>query len=278
MQLIDGRKIRDTILASLKDRIAALSHTALFCDVLVGNDPASAQYVSMKEKTAENIGIYTHHAAFPDTITTEELIAEIQKISQIQYMSGLIIQLPLPAHIDTKRVLDSVPASIDVDATSAETSEKFYANNPTYIFPTAAAVVEIIDSLGIDLAGKNVAMVGQGLLVGKPVSHILKNKGVNLSVADNSTTNLAEILANADIVLSATGQAGLIKSDMLKQDVILIDAGTSESNGAISGDVDQSDIEKVAGVFSPVPGGVGPVTVAMLMQNVVISAERKSAI
>ena len=116
------------------------------------------------------------------------------------------------------------------------------------------------------------------MLVGKPVSHILKNKGVNLSVADNSTTNLAEILANADIVISATGQAGLIKSDMLKQDVILIDAGTSESNGAISGDVDQSDIEKVAGVFSPVPGGVGPVTVAMLMQNVVISAERKSAI
>ena len=138
--------------------------------------------------------------------------------------------------------------------------------------------MEIIDSLGIDLAGKNVAMVGQGMLVGKPVSHILKNKGVNLSVADNSTTNLAEILANADIVISATGQAGLIKSDMLKQDVILIDAGTSESNGAISGDVDQSDIEKVAGVFSPVPGGVGPVTVAMLMQNVVISAERKSAI
>ena len=278
MQLIDGRKIRNTILATLKDRIAALPHTPLFCDVLVGNDPASAQYVSMKERTAENIGIYTHHAAFPDTITTDELVAEIKKISEIQYMSGLIVQLPLPAHIDTKRVLDAVPASIDVDATSSETSEKFYTNNPTFVFPTAAAVVEIIDSLGINLSGKKVAMIGQGILVGKPVSHILKSRGVDLSVADNSTKNLPEILGGADIVISATGQVGLIKSHMLKKDVILIDAGTSESNGSIAGDVDQTGIESVVSMFSPVPGGVGPVTVAMLMQNVVISAERKNAI
>lgn len=274
MQIIDGRKIRDEILGALKMRIAALPFAPIFCDVLVGNDPASLQYVQMKNRTAENVGIKTYPAMFPESITTDELIFEIKKISEIPHMAGLIVQLPLPEHIDTKRVLDSVPVSIDVDAISSDASEKFYANNPVFIFPTASAVIKILESLNLNLLEKKVVMVGQGMLVGKPVAHLLQNIGVSVSVIDTETQNKNELLKSADIIISATGEANLIKGDVLKGGVVLIDAGTSESNGGISGDVDRESVENIASVLSPVPGGVGPVTVAMLMQNVVISAEQ----
>jgi methylenetetrahydrofolate dehydrogenase (NADP+)/methenyltetrahydrofolate cyclohydrolase len=275
MQIIDGRKIRDQILVDLKSRIASLSFKPVFCDVLVGDNSASTQYVKMKEKTAEALGIKTYPAVFSESITTEDLITEIQKIAQVSNMSGLIIQLPLPSHIDTKRVLNSVPQEIDVDSISITSSEKFYSNEPVFVFPTAAAVMEIIDSLNININDKKIVMVGKGMLVGLPVAHLLKNKGASVFSIDSSTENLRDVLHDADLVISATGQAGLIKGEMLKQGVVIIDAGTSESNGGISGDVDRPSVENIASALSPVPGGVGPVTVAMLMQNVVISAERK---
>ncbi len=277
MQIIDGRKIRNDILIGLQARVARLPYTPVFCDVLVGDNPASLQYVKMKEQTAQSLGIKTHPAKFLENITTDELIAEIKKISEIPHMSGLIIQLPLPEHIDARRVLDAVPEAIDVDATSARVSEKFYTNEPIFIFPTASAVMAILETLGIDLITKNVVMVGQGMLVGKPVTHILQTHGVNVIIVDNSTPDTETILKNADVIISATGQAGLIEGEMLADGVVLIDAGASESNGGILGDVDRESVEHIASVLSPVPGGVGPVTVAMLMQNVVISAERKTA-
>ncbi len=276
MQLIDGRKIRDEILAMLKTRIANLSFSPIFCDVLVGNNSESIQYVKMKERVAEGLGIKTHPAVFPENITTEELIIEIKKISEIPNMSGLIVQLPLPSHIDTQRVLDSVLTNIDVDAISTEISEKFYSNNPAFVFPTASAVLKILESLNLNLKEKKVVMVGQGMLVGKPVTHLLKNLGVSVAVVDSSTQNSVEIFKTADVLISAIGQAGMIKGEMLKDGVVLIDAGTSELNGGILGDVDQESVENIASALSPVPGGVGPVTVAMLMQNIVISAERKN--
>ncbi|MEI6316457.1 MAG: bifunctional 5,10-methylenetetrahydrofolate dehydrogenase/5,10-methenyltetrahydrofolate cyclohydrolase [bacterium] len=276
MQIIDGRKIRDEILITLQARVEALSFVPIFCDVLVGSDPASLQYVQMKNRTAENIGIQTHPAVFPESITTDELISEIKKISEIPHMAGLIIQLPLPAHIDVKRVLDCVPVSLDVDAISTEASNKFYADNPVFVFPTAAAIMKIFEAIDINLVEKKVVMVGQGMLVGKPVVHLLHKIGVSVSVIDIETQNKNEILKSADIIISATGEANLIKGDMLKDGVVLIDAGTSESNGGIAGDVDRDSVENVASMLSPVPGGVGPVTVAMLMQNVVMSAERMS--
>ena len=278
MHIIDGRKIRDSILDTLKNRIASLSFTPIFCDVLVGNDPASTQYVKMKVQVAESLGLKTHPAAFPESITTDELISEIKKIAEIPKMSGLIIQLPLPAHIDTKRVLDSVPEVIDVDSTSSSAAEKFYSGNPIFIFPTAAAVMSILDSLNIDFRDKVVAVVGKGMLVGNPVAYLLKNRGTILFSLDSSSSNIEDILKTADVVITATGQTGLIKGEALKQGVIVIDAGASESDGTIAGDVDKDSVAGIASTLSPVPGGVGPVTVAMLMQNVVISAERINAI
>ena len=274
MQIIDGRKIRDGILATLQTRIASLPFMPLFCDVLVGDDSASAQYVVMKERVAKSIGIDTFEARFTHDISTEDLITEIKKIAKLPHMSGLIIQLPLPSHIETERVLNAVPLAIDVDATGALASKRVYENNPKFIFPTAAAILAVIDSLNMDMSDKNIVMIGRGILVGRPVSHALVQRGLNVTVIDHSTENSDEILATADVVISATGQAGLVHGEMLKKGVIVIDAGASESNGGISGDVNRESIEDVASVLSPVPGGVGPVTVAMLMNNVVIAAEQ----
>ncbi len=274
MKLIDGRKIRDEILSTLKDRVAALPFKPVFCDVLVGSDAASAQYVAMKSKLAESLGIATHKAAFPETITTEELVSEIKEIASLPHMSGLIIQLPLPAHIDRQAVLNAVPAHLDVDALGEIASERFYTNHPTFILPTAEAVLAVLGSLDIELVDKHVVVVGHGMLVGRPVTHLLKHRGITVDTIDSGTHRAKELYRSADIVISATGQAGLITGDILKPGVILVDAGTSESNGAISGDIDRASVEQVASHLAPVPGGVGPVTVAMLMNNVVTAAER----
>ncbi len=273
MQIIDGKKIRDDILSGLKARVAALPNTPIFCDVLVGSDPASAQYVAMKERVAESIGIKTHTATFPADISTEVLVAEIKKIAALPHMAGLIVQLPLPAHIDQRAVLDAVPADIDVDALGSETSLSFYTGTPQFVYPTAAAVMAVLDAAGVALSDKNVVIAGKGMLVGKPVAHLLTRRGVSVVSVDADTPDTDKIFSKADVLISATGKAGLITGSMIQKHAVLIDAGTSESNGGIVGDIDRTSVEGRASMLAPVPGGVGPVTVAMLMRNIVIAAE-----
>lgn len=277
MDIIDGRALRDRILAGLSERVAALPMRPVFCDVLVGTDPASVQYVEMKSRVAESLGIEAYDARFPDEITTEELVSEVGRIAAMPGMAGLIVQLPLPAHIDARAVLDAVPLAVDVDGLSSEASERFYSDDPAFVYPTAAAVLAILDSLDADLERMSVAMVGDGMLVGRPVAHLLRSRGVAVDTVTTSTPDAREIIRSADIVISATGQAGLITGDMLRDGAIVIDAGTSESGGGIAGDVDRDSVEPIASALSPVPGGVGPVTVAMLMQNVVAAAEGLAA-
>ena len=274
MQIIDGKKIRDEVLEGLQRRVAGLKNPPVFCDVLVGTDPASVQYVDMKVRAAASVGIQTHKAEFPEDISTEALVAEIQKIAEIPHISGIIVQLPLPNHIDTKAVLNAIPAQFDVDALGDSVALDFYTSVPTFIPPTAAAVLTMIASLGIDMTDRNVVIAGRGVLVGKPVAHLLAVRGISVQNVDSDTPEPWKIFRTADVLICATGKPGLITGDMVKKDVVIIDAGTSEFNGAIAGDVDQKSVEKMARALAPVPGGVGPVTVAMLMQNVVVSAER----
>ncbi len=275
MQIIDGRKVRDDLLAKLKDRVSALPFQPLFCDVLVGDSEVSAQYVRMKERTAENMGLKVVHGVFPGDITTAALIKELKRLGALQNMAGLIVQLPLPPHIDSRAVLDAIPPDVDVDATGMVSSELFYAGKPNYLFPTAAACVTLLDSLDLDLTGKKVVVVGKGMLVGRPVAHLLKSRGLDVTAVDRDTPDPDAIYREADVIITGVGKAKLINGGNIKAGVVLIDAGTSESNGAIVGDVDRETVEPLAGAISPVPGGVGPVTVSMLMQNVVVSAERQ---
>ena len=269
MTIIDGKKIRDEILEKVKKEVAALPFAPVFCDVLVGDDPASLQYVRIKKKTAENIGIKFQEANFLESITTFELIKEIKILNKIKNMCGIIIQLPLPVHLDQEAILNAIDPKLDVDCLGGIGNNLF--------FPTALACLAILESLNLDLnppaGGKKIVVLGQGMLVGKPVTALLKSKNFSPIVVDNKTENKEEIIKQADVIISGMGQGKYITGEMIKKGAILIDAGASESGGSIVGDVDLESVKNVAGFVSPVPGGVGPVTVAMLLNNVLTVAK-----
>lgn len=273
MHIIDGKKIRDEILENIKREVALLDFTPVFSDVLVGEDPGSVQYVNLKKRTAESVGIKFHNANFPKDITTEDLIAEIKKLNTIPFMCGLIVQLPLPPHIDRQSVLDAVDSSIDVDCLGRVASEKFYSGNFVLGMPAAMSSMRILDSLGLDLTTKNITVLGHGPLVGRPVAQLLQQRNLKVEVVTSKTPNKDEIIKNSDIIISGMGQGKYIKGDMLKDGVVVIDAGTSELDGGLVGDVDLESLRENSGYVSPVPGGVGPVTVAMLLQNVLTVAK-----
>ena len=263
-QIIDGKKLRDEILAKVKNEIISLPFQPIFCDVLAGDDPASTQYVRMKARTAEAIGIKFHDVHFPESTSDEDLVQEIKKINNIKNMCGLIIQLPLPEHFEKQKILNAVSPSIDVDCLNIETSNLFYAGQGVFGFPTALACIHILDSLNVNMKGpstmlgvnKKIVVIGQGMLVGKPVAHILKERGLKVDIITRKTEEEIKktLIQNADIIISATGQGKLITGDMIKKGVIIIDAGTSESGGGIVGDVDLSSVEGIASFVSPVPG------------------------
>jgi len=275
MEIIDGRKIRNEILEEIKKEVENLSFQPVFCDILVGNDGVSASYVKIKSKTASLVGIKFRTVELNESISTEELMEEIENLNKVPYMCGIIVQLPLPKSIDKKKILDSISPKLDVDCLGATNSENFYNNEGEIGYPTALACIKILDSLSINLSEKKILILGQGSLVGLPVTHLLKSRGLDVSTVNTKTENREELMKNADIIISAIGKAKYIKGDMVKNGVIIVDAGTSEDNGAVSGDVDLESVRDVASFVSPTPGGVGPVTVAILLQNVLQVAKGK---
>lgn len=276
MKIIDGRKIKDQILEDLKKEIQELSFSPVFCDILVGNNIVSKQYVQMKAKLAQSIGISFQEAFFAEEITTEGLITEIEKINNSKNICGLIIQLPLPDHIDKKKVLDSVKPEIDVDCLGSINSQKFYSNNFSLGYPTALACLFILDFLNLDLKNKKIVILGQGELVGRPISALLNFRNLNVQSINTKTENKENLIKEADIIISAIGQGKYLTGSMLKKDVIIIDAGTSELGNGVIGDVDLKSVQEIASYVSPVPGGVGPVTIAMLLQNILKVAKIKN--
>lgn len=280
MIIIDGKKLRDEILAEVKREVALLPFTPVFCDVLVGDDPASAQYVDMKAKTAEKVGIHFHRANFPASISTEDLIKEIKILNKVENMCGIIVQLPLPESLDKQAVLDAIDSHLDVDCLGKVASEKFYQGMAVLSYPTALACMRLLDSLDLDLKSKKIVVLGQGTLVGKPVTALLRFRNLSPSIINSQTLDKEKLIKEADIIISGIGKGKYITGNMIKKGVVLIDAGTSEEGSSsigekksIVGDVDLESVKDVAGFVSPVPGGVGPVTVAMLLNNVLTVAK-----
>lgn len=271
--IINGKKIRDEILEEVKSGVMSLPFSPVFCDILVGNDPVSAQYVRMKGKTAESVGIKFREANFPESITTDELIHEIENLNHVPHMCGIIVQLPLPSHIDRQAVLDAIKPSLDVDCLGADASQRFYMNKNPIGFPTALACMKVLDATGVDLGSKSIVVLGRGNLVGKPVAHLLGVRGLSVTVVHRSTENPEEVLKSADVIISGIGRGKFITGDKIKQGAVVVDAGTSEDNGGVVGDVDLATVANVASFVSPTPGGVGPVTVAMLLKNVLQTAK-----
>lgn len=276
MKLIDGKKISKDILEDIRSEVKKLDFTPVFCDVLVGNDLASLKYVELKKKKALDLGIKFYDANFDKNITTEDLLKEIEKINNIPNISGIIVQLPLPSHINSKKVLDSINPKLDVDCLGEELSSKFYNGDLFLSPPTALACVYLLDSLNIDLKNKNILIIGEGKLVGKPLANILKHKNLNFNTINSRTENKERFIKEADIIISGVGKGNIISGDMVKNEVIVIDAGTSEEDSVLVGDFDFDSVSQKVSFITPVPGGVGPVTVAMLFSNVLKVAKNKN--
>lgn len=268
MQVIDGKKIAEEILSEVSLEVGKLSFKPIFCDILVGSDPSSVQYVKMKAKTAEKVGMEFLSANFPSEITTEQLVEEIKKLNQIKNLCGLIVQLPLPEHVVRQQVLDAIDPRIDVDCTGKINTDLFYKGRGFLRYPTALAVLEILDSLAMEFERKKFLMVGYGMLVGKPVNYLLEKRRLMIDVARSKTPDIFDLMKKADVVISAVGKPNMVTGDKIKLGAIIIDAGTSEFDGGLVGDVDFESVKNIAGIISPVPGGVGPVTVAKLLSNV----------
>ncbi len=276
MILINGKKIQEEILFQVAEHVRLLGFQPVFTDVLVGDEPASLQYVRMKARMAERAGIHFLNASYPVDITTEELVGEIEKLNQVPNMCGIIVQLPLPDSLNRRAVLDAIDPRLDVDCLGTSAGDKFYSGEIELGFPAALACMFVLDSLNLDLVDKNIVVMGQGELVGKPVVKILNSRGLNPNIITRDGENNAQILKNADVIISGIGQGKFITGEMVKHGVVIIDAGTSESNGGIVGDVDMVSMEGIASYVSPVPGGVGPVTVAMLLNNVLKVAQKQN--
>ncbi len=271
--IIDGREISQQILQSIQERIQHLSFKPVLCDIIVGDDKVSMSYVKIKQRVAEKCGLDFVLVNLPRTSNLSDVVGTIHKVQEDKNLCGLIVQLPLPEHLNTKEILNAIDLKVDVDLLSEKSSEQFYAGSHNLIPPTAAAIWHILQDLKIDLTTKNILVIGQGQLVGMPITYLLKSNGFNVNIATKDTADIKALTKNADIIISGAGKDKLLSGDMVKDGVIIIDAGTSEVDGGIAGDVDFQSVAPKAQFITPVPGGVGPVTVAKLIENVATVAE-----
>ncbi len=266
--IIDGRKIAKNLEQDLKDKLQNLP-TKKVAFVLFGNDPISLHHIGIKSRVAVRLGIEEKTFQFPENTSTDEALHHVDEIIKQNY-DGIIIQLPLPTGIDAQKVLNSVPLEKEIDILSDEAKKAYTSKVLKNVPPVAAAVWELLKSTNVPLAGKEILIVGNGKLVGEPVSMLLSHENIPYTIIDKDTDpdDRALKLSSADIIISGAGVPHMIKSDMIKDGVILIDAGTSEQADKLVGDIDPTCADKVS-FMTPVPGGVGPVAVVCLYRNLI---------
>ncbi|MEK7477989.1 MAG: bifunctional 5,10-methylenetetrahydrofolate dehydrogenase/5,10-methenyltetrahydrofolate cyclohydrolase [Patescibacteria group bacterium] len=254
--LIDGKKIREEIKEELKQQFTTIGRVVLAV-VWVGNDPVTAKFVAQKKKLAVAIGVELRLLEFRESISEEDLVDEMNKLVNDQGVRGIIVQLPLPSQINSTKILSLIPSVKDVDALGFE---------PKVLSPVTQAVAEIIARYHINLLTNNFVILGKGQLVGRPVAIWLAQEMAKVEVIDKSTKDIKTITQKADVIICGAGEPGILTPDMIKDGVIIIDAGTSESAGKITGDALSACAEKSA-LFTPVPGGVGPIALVCLFKN-----------
>ncbi len=289
-QRIEGKIVAEAVRASLREEIAALSargHTPGLAVVLVGEDPASQVYVASKVKACAELGLFSQKYALPTETTQEELIALIQKLNADPAIHGILVQSPPPPHINEEAVVLAIDPRKDVDGFHPENVAKLVLEDPTGFVPcTPLGCMELLRSAGIQTAGAHAVVVGRSMIVGKPMAHLLMSKQANatVTIAHSRTKNLAEVCRSADIIVAAVGRPEMIKADYVKDGAVIIDVGINRIPDAtrprgyrIVGDVDYESVAPKCSAITPVPGGVGPMTIAMLMANTVKACKQLSA-
>ncbi|HKL76111.1 MAG TPA: tetrahydrofolate dehydrogenase/cyclohydrolase catalytic domain-containing protein [Halanaerobiales bacterium] len=274
-KIIDGSKLAGEIKENLKGEIDELKKEGRVpgqATILIGDDPAAKSYVNMKKKVAKNLGIKSQVHQLDSNIEEKELLNLIYDLNNDPEIDGILIQLPLPEHINETRVIENMDPTKDVDGFHPLNTGRLFSNldeNLHFVPCTPAGVMELIKSTGVKIKGKKAVMVGHSNIVGKPAAHLLLDEFATVTVCHIHTKDLAKETKQADILISAAGKANLITEDMVKEDAIVIDVGINKVDGKITGDVDFEAVKEKASYITPVPGGSGPMTIAMLMKNTV---------
>ena len=269
-RIIDGKKIAAQIRDNLKQKIATLQSTPQLAIVLVGNDEPSLIYVRNKQKAAAQIGLLSQLHHLDENISEEELLKIIAQLNADSEINGIIVQLPLPKHLNTNRVIKAISPLKDVDGFHPYNTGMLQNNEkPYFVAATPLGVMQLIKSVLPNLSGKNVVLIGASLIVGRPLATLLLNQECTVTITHAQTRNIKELTSKADILVAACGVAKLVKADWIKENAVLIDVGINRDNGKICGDIDFDDVKEKALAITPVPGGVGPMTIAMLLSNTV---------
>lgn len=276
--LIDGKAVAADVKARAAEECARLKEKGVepaLAVILVGEDPASQVYVRNKVRACKTCGVISHVIRMPEETTQEELVAKIRGINGDDSIHGLLIQLPLPKHLDEAAALSEVDWRKDVDGFHLMNAGALLTGQDGVLPCTPAGCIELLKRSGVEMSGANAVVIGRSNIVGKPMALLLMQENCTVTVCHSKTKNLAEITKNADILVAAVGRAKFVKGDMIKPGAAVIDVGINRmEDGSLAGDVDFETAEKTAGWITPVPGGVGPMTIAMLMKNTVLAAEK----
>lgn len=275
--ILDGKKLRDKIIENLKTKVDTFEKKPTLVVILVGENPASKIYVNNKKKMAEKIGINSEVINYPASITEKELLNKIEELNNDKNITAILVQLPLPEHISKDNVMNKIAPSKDVDGFTPYNFGKLFSGEIPTVYPcTPKGILLLLDEYNIDLEGKHIVIVGRSNIVGRPLSQMMLNKNATVTVCHSHTKNLSQITKTADVLVSAVGK-NIIEGEMLKTDCVIVDVGIfKDENGKTRGDVDFESASKIASYISPVPGGVGPMTIASLMLNTVELLEKNS--
>lgn len=281
MNILDGKKCSQEILDKIKEKVDNLKNSNKrvpgLAVIIVGNNPASKIYVNSKIKACEKVGFYSKAIFLDENISQAELLENIQALNNDENIDGILVQLPLPKHLNEDEICNAIDTSKDVDGFKAENLGKVMLGKEDGMVPcTPQGIMYLLDSIkDINLYGMNGVVIGRSNIVGKPISSLLINRGVTTTVCNSRTKNIEDVLRNADIIVAALGKPKFLKENMVKEGAIIVDVGINRVDGKLCGDVDFENVSKLASFITPVPGGVGPMTIAMLLNNTLRAYDKR---
>ncbi|CAC8221034.1 bifunctional methylenetetrahydrofolate dehydrogenase/methenyltetrahydrofolate cyclohydrolase FolD [Staphylococcus aureus] len=281
-KILDGKQIAKDYRQGLQDQVEALKEkdfTPKLSVILVGNDGASQSYVRSKKKAAEKIGMISEIVHLEETATEEEVLNELNRLNNDDSVSGILVQVPLPKQVSEQKILEAINPEKDVDGFHPINIGKLYIDEQTFVPCTPLGIMEILKHADIDLEGKNAVVIGRSHIVGQPVSKLLLQKNASVTILHSRSKDMASYLKDADVIVSAVGKPGLVTKDVVKEGAVIIDVGnTPDENGKLKGDVDYDAVKEIAGAITPVPGGVGPLTITMVLNNTLLAEKMRRGI
>ena len=267
--ILDGVRTAEVIQRKIAEEVSRIKEDITLAIFMVGNNQASQIYVHNKERACEAVGIKARIYKFDENISQKEVLKVIDECNNDEAVTGIMVQLPLPSHLDADIILDRIDPNKDVDGLNIVNQGKLFKGKKAIEPATAKGIITLLKNNNVDITGKNAVVVGRSILVGKPVAMLLMKENATVTICHSKTTNLKEITKRADILVVATGKPKMITEDMVKRDAVVVDVGINRVAGKLCGDVDFENVQNVASFITPVPKGVGPMTIATLLQNVI---------